>query len=112
MFEWFKKLRKIVRNYDSENAGLHARMKGAENAIKAATVIDVDVGFSNRRMENNIIVSGVYRGKAHIDIFTVHTDDFKRLVEILKDMERYGNVRRIDAPQTVKATFEREFRNI
>lgn len=99
MFSWFKKLFRIVANYDSDAARIHNalsthqyQLRHATDLIKAHTNIAVDVGFHDA---HHVIVVGRYRGQDYVNSFSIKESNFGHLIQQLKEMERYGTVRRM-----------------
>ena len=79
------------------NAAVAARQNIAEidKAVNAMTKVDVDVGV---RGPSTVILTGFYRGKPFIDFQDVGADEFRELVERMREERRRGRLRTIDAP--------------
>lgn len=111
MINWIKKLFRIVRDFDSRLANserqLLARIREAEAFIRERTDVSVDCSFSARDV-NSIIVLGRYRGVDYVQTFQVPGGDFEHVVQMLRDMSRYHNVRYVDAPQPMSAVIKRD----
>jgi len=105
MFQFFKKLKYIVTNYDRELLRVTRKVEQLEKVIADRTNIGVDVGF---RDAHHVIVVGKYKGKDYIQTFDLREPELNMLVDKLRDMSKYGNVKRVDAPPIFKAVFERE----
>lgn len=111
MFSWIKKLRKIVSSYDSDFAMYAANLKYAqaritelEQLVKDRTNIAVDLGF---RSANHVIVVGRYKNADYVQTFQIN-GQLNDIVDRLREMEKYGEVRRVDGPPAVRAVFNRE----
>ncbi len=104
MMNWLKKLKAIVSGYEADLRTAHARIAALENLVKDHTNIAIDVGFSGA---NHVIVVGRYKNADYVQTYNIHTDDFSAFVDQLRNMERYGKVRRVDAPPTFRAAFSR-----
>ncbi len=124
MFKWFKTLRRIVRTYDKqaevqsreidslrrqlrEIDFLRKEIAEAEKVIRDRTDMHLDIS-ANRHDPNNIILIGRYNGMDYVQTYTIHDDDFSRLVTISRDMGKYANRRRVDAPPTLSAVFQHD----
>ena len=117
MLKWFKKLRelvachtellKIVGSYDKDHSWFISRLVQAENLIKDRTDIAVDAHVTNHN-PNQIIVTGRYRNRDYVQVFTLADNELKTLVEQLRKMQRYGVVSKIDAPVGFRSVIERE----
>jgi hypothetical protein len=112
MIRWFRKLREIVRNYDTDRNAIHLkicqtekRAIEAENVIRSRTDIHADIHYKS---DNQIIVVGRYRNRDYVQVFHVAPDDFCAMIEKFRDMERYGYMARVDAPPQMKVVFENE----
>ena len=119
MFNWFKKLREIIKahkqimrivgSYDSDHKWFVARLVQAENTIKDRTDISADVHFHGPN-RNQIIVTGRYRSRDYIQVFTLADNELRTVIDQLREMERYGVVDKVDAICDMKAVIERELR--
>lgn len=106
MLKWLNKLKMIVAGYDADLRNAHARIAELEKLVKDRTNIAVDVGF---RSASHVIVIGRYRNADYVQTFEIDAPDLIRLVDQLRELERYGAVKRVDAPPQFRAVFEREF---
>ena len=104
LLEWFKTLQRIVRDYDSDLGRLTRDLDYVRDLLKERTAIDICVGIKE---PNTVFVSGNYGGVDYVNVFSVGHGDFTEVVKMLKHMERYGTVRRIDAPR-MQASFIRD----
>ena len=114
MIKWFKTLSRIVRSYDSDQDIIDQKVGRAlkevlqaQKFIKHATTINADVSLSHRD-DSQIIVIGRYRSRDYIQTYTVSGDNFKGLIEQLKEMQKYGVVRRVDAIPAMREVIDRE----
>lgn len=115
MFEFFKKLKRIVKDYDADQksatarvdtlARAHGRIVELEALIRDRTDIAVDVRF---REASHIIVVGRYKNADYVQSFTMRDTELEGLIRQLRDMERGGYVRRIDAVPEIRAVIKRE----
>jgi hypothetical protein len=83
----------------------HARIAELEKLVRDRTNIAVDVGF---KTASHVIVVGRYRNADYVQTYALNMPDMGPLIAQLRQMERYGEVRRIDAPPVFKAVFEPE----
>jgi len=104
MLKWIKKLKTIVARYDNDFSKEHARIMELEKLIRERTNIAVDVGVAGT---SHVIVVGRYRNVDYVQTYALNTPDLATLIEQLQQMERYGVVRRVDAPPQFRAVFER-----
>lgn len=109
MIKWFRKLRRIVRNYDQEWQFLENRCRSAEEVIRERTDINADVAF-HARGTSQIIMMGRYKNRDFIQIYSLRDVDFEGMVHRLRELERYGEIRKVDAPMGMRAVFESEFK--
>lgn len=104
---WGAELRRIVANHSREVQALRGRMDGLERIVRERTEISADVGFDHRA-GNTVIICGRYQNRDYVNVFTVRTDDLAEFINHLKNLQRYGAVRRLDAPIGFRAAIERE----
>jgi len=104
MFTWFKKLKSIVTRHQDEISFLHHRIDVLEKIIKERTDIAADIRFSGR---NHIIVIGQYKNTGYVQTYSVNTEDLHQFIQHLKQMERFGKVRTVDAPPTFRGAFSK-----
>ena len=114
MIKWFKKLRRIVRDFDGElsviktaNSSTRRHVDEAVKVIKERTDITTDLHLTDHA-PNQIIVTGRYRNRDYVQVFTLADNELKTLVEQLREMQRYGVVSKIDGPYGLKAVVEKE----
>lgn len=107
MFTWIKKLKAIVATYYVNLDALHSRIDKLDALVRDRTDISVDVSMT-RKNPSQVIVTGQYRNSDYVQVFNVDTDDLALLIDMLRDMQRHGVVRRVDAPIGFKAVFNRE----
>ena len=84
----------------------HAQLGVVENYVKKATKVHVDIPGSMKNF-TTIIVVGTYRGKDHVQVFSLRPGSIDMLMDQLKDMQRYATIERIDAPLGIDATVKR-----
>ena len=68
--------------------------------------IDLDIDIKTN-MNANVIVTGIYRGEEYIKLYELKPRDFNDLVEQLKNREKFGEIRNIDA---IKGFPKKEFK--
>lgn len=110
--KFFKSLIYIVNNYEKQHLlttyNIHAlsdQIEGCEKIIKDRTNLNVDIGFKGA---NHVIVVGRYKGQDYIQTYDIRNTDLGEFIHILKRMEQYGEVARVDSPPNIKASFMRE----
>ncbi len=115
MIRWFRKLREIVRNYDTDKNAIllkicrtEKRAIEAENVIRDRTAIHADI---HTQSDNQIIVVGRYRNRDYVQVFHMASNDFCATIEKFREMERFGFMSRIDAAPQMKAVFENALRS-
>ena len=108
MFAWIKKLKMIVMSYERDLKNAHARITELEKLMRDRTNIAVDVGFKSA---NHVIVVGRYKNADYVQSYSLDTPDLTALIEQLRQMERHGAVKRMDAPPAFRAVFERGIRD-
>ena len=105
MLKWLKKLKEIVTGYDADMRNAHARIAELEKLVRERTNIAVDVGFKSA---SHVIVVGRYKNADYVQTYALDTLDLAALIYQLRQMDRHGAVRRIDAPPQFRAVFERD----
>lgn len=105
MLKWLKKLKAIVDGYDNEMRNANARIAELEKLVRERTNIAVDVGFKSA---SHVIVVGRYKNADYVQTYALDTPDLAALIDQLRQMERHGAVRRVDAPPQFLAVFERD----
>ena len=58
--------------------------------------IDLDIDIKPN-INANVIITGIYRGKEYIKLYDLKPEDFNDLAEQLKNREKFGEIRNIDA---------------
>jgi len=104
----FKKLRLIWNNllgFQSQLYMLHRRVDELERLVRARTDVAVDAHYHDT---SYIVVMGRYKNRDYVQTFHVPGGDFEALVERLKEMTKFGIVRKVDCPPLMRAVFERE----
>jgi hypothetical protein len=129
MIKWFKTLFRIVRDYDKkisliddslrihldaiEDAQDDAELavnvaNAAEQVIRERTEIHADIHY-HAEAPHQVVVIGKYKGGDYVQAFGVYDDgDLKHFIEMLKGMERYGEIKRLDAPIQMRSFLEYE----
>ena len=71
--------------------------------------IDLDVHMKPN-MNANVIITGIYRGEEYIKLYELKQKDFNDLVEQLRNREKFGEIRNIDAIRSFpKKEFKAKF---
>lgn len=105
MLKWLKKLKSIIATHDADILNTRAQIAEIRNIMIERTNIAVDLRF---RGANHVIVIGRYKNADYIQTYTMDTPEIGTLIDQLRHMERYGSVRRIDAPPNFRAVIERD----
>ena len=58
--------------------------------------IDLDI-HTKPNLSANVIVTGKYKGEDYIKLYSISANEFNMLVDNLRNLEKFGNVRNIDA---------------
>lgn len=93
----------IIKNYKSDIRCIENRAISLESRLKEVTDIGVDVHY---RDLNSVIVIGRYKNNDYVQCYHVGQDNIASLIDRLKEMERYANVRRIDSPPEFRAVLK------
>lgn len=110
MLKFFRKIRMITRNYDSEMARIERKVDQATSFIRERTEVHVDV---HMKSPSQVIMIGRYRGKDFVNIYDVGQGEFEHLLEHLKQVNRYAKPCRVDSPwPMVNAVIDRELNGI
>jgi len=116
IINWFKKLMEIVADYDKkieqqkkQNKTYRRLISEAVRLIQDRTDISVGAAF-NKHMHNQIIVTGRYKNRDYVEVFTIAHGELEHLIHQLREMQRYGVVNKIDAPIGMRAVIDREIR--
>jgi hypothetical protein len=110
---WFRNLFYIVGYYRTDmqliaNAvdSCRERVDIVEGYVKKVTKVHADVDTTSEGY-TKIVVIGQYRGKDHVQIFSLRPGSIDMLIDQLKDMQRYAEVGYIDAPEQISTTMKR-----
>lgn len=106
-FLWLKTLGYIVKHHPQILKEQQQRFELLEKRIKDLTTISVDLGY---RHDSQVIVTGRYRNTDYVQIFSLSDSDLPSIIARLREVERYGTVRRVDCARDMRAVFAREFR--
>ena len=124
MFEFFKKLKKIVLNYDQDMNQINKRLsatnhleqklrsirsdiKKCENVIKERTTVNADIHMKSGQ-PSCIILVGKYRGIDYVKVQTVDLRYFNDMVSNLREYSKYANIGIIDACPSVNKAIKQE----
>lgn len=105
MLKWFKKLKAIVRNYDTDRRTVDSRITELEKLIKDRTNIAVDANFNDA---SHVIVIGRYKNADYVQTFKIDASSLGGLIEQLRAHERHGSVKRVDVPPQFRAVIGRD----
>ena len=73
--------------------------------------IDLDID-TRLNINTNVIVTGIYQGEQYIKLYQLNPRDFNDLIEQLKNREKFGEIRNIDAIKSFpKKEFKARFSN-
>ena len=108
MIKWINELLFIVKHYRQHLAWLKNELASTNKILRDRTDIHADIHYKS---DNQIIVIGRYRNRDYVQTYRVSGDDFRALVEQLRDMQRYGHIGRIDSPPQMTAVFDNELRH-
>ena len=91
--------------------GVESLLRKFKEDIDKQFNIDLDV-HHKPNYHSNVIVTGIYRNEEYIKIYSLKPRDFNDLVEQLKNREKFGEIRSIDATrgfprQEFKAKFKK-----
>jgi len=119
MVKYFKKLNELIKShkqimrvvgsYDNDHKWFMSRLTQAENLIKDRTDISANVHFHGRN-RNQIIVTGRYKSRDYVQVFTLADNDLRYLIEHLREMERFGVVDKVDSIMDMRAVIKRELK--
>lgn len=105
MINWFKKLFRIVRHYDENQAHVYEQMDAIQKVVVARTTTNVDVNYNGY---DHIILIGHYKGRDYIECKAVGKSDFNHLVEQLKEMHKLSRLDIVDSWPNFRAVISRE----
>ena len=83
---------------------LHQRfvnMKMAE--LRDFTKVDADIGL---RGNNTVILTGIYKRRGYVHFYDIGPGEFEHLVDQLRNMKSYAQIRTIDAPHNFRGVFD------
>lgn len=108
---WIKTLLRVVRTFDLRFEGVHDRIASAERFIRERTEVNVDLSV-NPKDANTVVVIGRYKTRDYVEIFSMHGDNFAKLVGTLKEMSRYYEVNRVDCPHHMRYFVDDQLRGL
>lgn len=105
---WFKALGRVVATFDravlrlqEADATILDRAERAEQFIRERTEVNLDLSV-NPKDANTVVVIGRYKNQDYVEVFSIHGDNFAKLVDTLRDMARFHEVSRVDCPHHMK----------
>lgn len=99
----------LLDSYDADHQRFSRRIREATKLIKARTEIHTDISYT-RGGPNTIIICGRYRKRDYIEMFSIYDQHMDHLIRMLREMQRYGEVRHVDAPIEISAVIKREMK--
>lgn len=75
--------------------------------LKKYQSVSMDLGFTPDS-QNTIILTGHLNGREYVETFQVSYDEFRHLVERMKEMKKHYRFQAIDAPPQFRAILEHE----
>ena len=116
IISWFKKLLRIVREFDaalqqvrSEAQKANDCSKTALDLIRANTTVHLDLS-PGRHDPDVVIMVGRYQNKDYVQVFSLPPSDFTGLLDHLRSLSRQGVFGRIDAPAAFRAVIDRDYK--
>lgn len=103
----FNQLNEIIETVNKRVTACRDIALAAEKVIRDRTDISVDV---HQHKDNQVIVTGKYRNTDYVQVFHITNNEFKHLIEILKNMKKYGRVSTIDAAYPMKKVIQHELK--
>jgi len=103
----------FVKSISGRTTRLSNRIEEAIKFIKDRTEVSADVSPSswyprNHRGTNTVIVVGRYKNNDYIDVYSLNVDSFRYLIEHLRELNKHGEIHRIDAPEPFSAVIRRD----
>lgn len=105
IFEFFRRLRIVVKRYELDMQGLYNRTAKLETMIRDRTVAHIDV---HQKVPSQVILIGKYRGQDYVKVYSIREQDFKDLIAHLREMSHYARLDKVDAWPAVSALIKRE----
>ena len=87
--------------------GISQQVEAMRKFLKLTTDCHVDVAL-RQDVPHTVILIGSYNRQEYVRVAAINTEGFQHLVRLLKDMERYCEVRTIDAPRDVRCMIKEE----
>lgn len=120
---WWKTLCRIVKYYDADRESLSVNIEdgrnradwavdianAAEKVIRERTSLNVDM-HCHRDAANQIIMIGRYNGQDYIQTYRIDSHGFNEMMSIVKEMERYAYVDKIDAMPSMRYVIDKELK--
>ena len=92
---WWRRFTGLVTYQSAVNKAQAERIATLERVIRERTDLHVDVqykGFSR------VIVVGRFRGADYVEVYSLHERDMEHMIRQLREMEKFGTIRHVDAP--------------
>lgn len=102
-----------IQDLEIENTKLECSylIKKLRSDIDKQFNIDLDIDIKPN-INANVIVTGIYQGEQYIKLYDLKQKDFNDLVEQLKNREKFGEIRNIDAIRSFpRKEFKAKFSN-
>lgn len=129
MIKFLKTLYHVVKDYDNEaiavaeiqelhrkqlvslevqNKNLMRLIHEATSLIRDRTEVHLDIAANRERGQNTVILVGRYKNRDYVQCYQVNEHHFRDFLEHLQDVQRYGEIRYVDAPPAFKAIINKE----
>jgi hypothetical protein len=119
MINWFKKLLWVVRNFEAvkltadkaqaQAKQAQAQADGVVSLVHDRTTVHFDIS-PTKHDPNVVILVGSYQGKDFVQVYSFRADEFSGLVNQMREAVRHGAIGRVDAPPTLRAVIDRDFK--
>jgi hypothetical protein len=94
---------------DAQARWLEKKIQEATAYVRERTEVHADVSASNKwRGSNTIIVAGRYKDNDYVEVFSIATDNFRDVVETLKERSKYGELHTLDAAPHIRELIKRD----
>ena len=77
----------------------------AVNIIKERTEINASISVSGYD-GNKIFVMGRYNNVDYVEVYSIRDKDFSYMVGILREMQKFGHINKIDGPSGMKQSIK------
>ena len=98
MLKFLQKLRRIVRQYDTDRVALLTQIRQVHNRLGEHTTVHMDLC---QESPSQIIVIGQYRNRDYVHVFNVDEESFLNIIERLRTYEPNAKLGRCDVPPLI-----------